>query len=111
MNSHRALERRPATLVELLENLDAFRRPDRFEAFVFACEADARGRKGLENRDYPPANFLRAARKTAASVSLTEAEREGLTGEQIAERIRQRRIEAISSLKGEQQDGSSLSQG
>ena len=111
LNSHRALELRAGTLVELLENLDAFRRPDRFEAFVVACEADARGRKGLENRDYPQSNFLRAARKAAASVSLTEAEREGLTGEQIAERIRQRRIEAISSLKGEQQDGSAPSQG
>ncbi len=101
LNSHRALELRASTLLELLENLDAFRRPDRFEAFVLACEADARGRKGLEDREYPQSNFLRAARKAAAGVSLTEADREGLNGEQIAERIRQRRIEAISELKSE----------
>jgi tRNA nucleotidyltransferase (CCA-adding enzyme) len=101
LNSHKALELRSNTLLELLEKLDAFRRPDRFESFVVACEADARGRKGLEDRDYPQSGFLRAARQTAASVSLTAEEREGLTGEQIAQRIRQKRIQALAELKNE----------
>ena len=51
-------ELRDGTLLDLLERLDAFRRPARFEQFVLACEADARGRKGLENRDYPQADHL-----------------------------------------------------
>lgn len=106
LNSHKALELRPNTLLELLENLDAFRRPDRFESFVVACEADARGRKGLEDRHYPQSSFLRAARKAAASVALTTEEREGLSGEQIAQRIRQKRIEALSSLKSSQESAS-----
>lgn len=65
---HRALELRPKTLLKVLERTDAFRRPDRFEHFLLACEADARGRAGLEKRDYPQANFFRGVFEAAASV-------------------------------------------
>jgi tRNA nucleotidyltransferase (CCA-adding enzyme) len=97
--SHKLLELRPATLLELLERLDAFRRPARVEQFILACEADARGRKGLEDRDYPQSTILRQAREIAAKISLSEAEREGLTGLQIAERLRKRRIAALEQMR------------
>jgi tRNA nucleotidyltransferase (CCA-adding enzyme) len=93
---HKADEVRPSTLLDLLEHLDAFRRPDRVEQFILACEADARGRKGLEDRDYPQAEFVRRAHAAARSVSLVEAAREGLSGEQIAQRMHQERVKAIT---------------
>jgi len=65
---HRALELRAKTLLKLLERSDAFRRPDRFEQFLLTCEADARGRKGLEERAYPQADYLRGAFSAAAAV-------------------------------------------
>jgi tRNA nucleotidyltransferase (CCA-adding enzyme) len=99
LNVHRVRELRAATLLELLEHLDAFRRPERFESFILACEADARGRKGLENREYPQADFLRRARHAAASVTLDGETLADLTGEQIAARLRQLRIAALSELK------------
>lgn len=93
--SHKALELRDTTLLELLEKLDAFRRPERFEQFVLACEADARGRKGLEDRDYPQSSFLRKAREAAASVRPDPQLFAGLTGEQIAAHIRKERLAAL----------------
>jgi tRNA nucleotidyltransferase (CCA-adding enzyme) len=99
LNAHRATELREATLLDMLEHVDAFRRPERFEQFVLACEADARGRKGLEDRDYPQADFLRRARSAAAEVSLGPAAREGLDGLQIAQRLRQLRVEALARLR------------
>ena len=57
---HRALELKPATMLKLLEETDAFRRPERFAEFLSACECDARGRVGLEERPYPQADYLRA---------------------------------------------------
>jgi tRNA nucleotidyltransferase (CCA-adding enzyme) len=54
---HRALELRPGTLVELLERVDAFRRPGRFEEFLLACECDFRGRPGYEAKPYPEPDF------------------------------------------------------
>jgi len=42
--AHKALELRPSTLLELLEQLDAFRRPERFEHFRALAAAVRRGR-------------------------------------------------------------------
>ena len=67
-NVHRALELRPATLVELLERVDAFRRPDRFEAFLQACECDFRGRPGYEDKPFPPPAYLRQALDAAQAI-------------------------------------------
>lgn len=65
---HRALELRPKTILKVLERGDAFRRPERFEQFLVTCEADARGRGGLADREYPQADYLRGALQAATSV-------------------------------------------
>jgi tRNA nucleotidyltransferase (CCA-adding enzyme) len=95
---HRALELQAATTLELFEKTDAFRRPDRFNEFLIACECDARGRLGLEDRDYPQAERLRTARSAAAAVTLTQGDRQGLSGTAIGEKLRRKRLEAIASL-------------
>jgi tRNA nucleotidyltransferase (CCA-adding enzyme) len=95
---HRAAELRPATVLKLLEATDAFRRPERFEEVLAACEADARGRTGLEAQPYPQRDYLRRARAAAAAVSLDESEREGLVGAAIGERIREKRLAAIKLI-------------
>ena len=56
---HRALELRAATVLSTLESCDALRRPERFADFLLACEADVRGRKGLEERGYPQREYSR----------------------------------------------------
>ncbi len=96
---HRAFELRPDTVLKTLESCDAFRRPERFADFLLACEADARGRKGFEQRDYPQRKYFAAARERAAAVAPTEEERRDLSGEQIGQELRRRRIAAIESLK------------
>jgi tRNA nucleotidyltransferase (CCA-adding enzyme) len=96
---HCALELRTVTVWKTLENCDALRRPERFNDMLLACEADARGRQGLEQRDYPQRAFFAAARERAAAVALSAEERSGLTGEQIGEQLRLRRIAAIAELQ------------
>ena len=95
---HRALELRGKTLLKLLNATDALRRPERFEAFLLACEADARGRKGLEQRDYPQADYLRRAQAMAQEVSAAAFSEQGLQGKALGEAIaaeRMRRLEAL----------------
>ena len=58
---HRVFELKASTILKVLKGADAFRRPGRFLKFLLACEADARGRTGLENRDYPQAAYFRSA--------------------------------------------------
>jgi tRNA nucleotidyltransferase (CCA-adding enzyme) len=96
---HRASDLRADTVLKTLEGCDALRRPERFEDFLLACEADARGRKGLEMRDYPQRQYFAAARTAVAAVLLTPEERTGLSGEQIGQELRKRRVAAIETLK------------
>ncbi len=97
--AHRVAEQRPVKVLELLELTDAFRRPERFERFLLACEADARGRgRELRMAPYAQGAQLRAARQAAASVRLDPAILERSRGPVIAEQLRGARVEAIRSL-------------
>jgi hypothetical protein len=65
---HRGHELTAATIVRLLENTDALRRPDRFEQLLEACACDFHGRLGWQERPYPaPALFRQALARCAAS--------------------------------------------
>lgn len=93
---HRAAELRPDTLLKKLEALDAARRPQRFEQFLLACEADARGRPGYEDQPYPQADIFRNALRAYNSVDAQPLVAAGLKGEAIANELRKLRIQAIS---------------
>lgn len=95
---HRAFDLPPEDVVKLLEQTDALRRPLRFEQFLIACEADARGRKGKKNRDYPQAPYLRKALKETIKIKVQELSDDGLSGKALGGEIRKRRIEAVRRI-------------
>ncbi|WP_444883632.1 multifunctional CCA addition/repair protein [Microbulbifer sp. PSTR4-B] len=99
LHCHRAFELRPQTIMKMIRSLDALRRPERFENFLRACEADARGREGLENRDYPQVDFLRAARDGAAAVTAEELIKQGYQGAKLGQALDRERIKAIARVK------------
>ncbi|MFC5527394.1 multifunctional CCA addition/repair protein [Rhodanobacter ginsengisoli] len=99
LNAHRAFELKPATLLKLLTALDALRRPARLDAFLAACEADKRGRRGHEHDAYPQASYLREARAAAAAVDAAGFVVQGLAGPAIGKAMEIARIAAIGSLK------------
>jgi tRNA nucleotidyltransferase (CCA-adding enzyme) len=99
---HRASELRPDTMLKLFEATDAFRRPERFAEMLLVCESDARGRTGLEGNPYPQAAYLQRARDAAAAAAtLTDEERAGLQGPAIGEKIRAKRLAAVTAVKAE----------
>ncbi|NJM12800.1 MAG: HD domain-containing protein, partial [Synechococcaceae cyanobacterium SM1_2_3] len=95
---HRALELRPKTLLNTLSGLDALRKPQRFAQFLIACEADARGRTGLENRCYPQADFMHRVYQAAVKVQTRPLLEQGLTGLALAEALQRERLAAITAL-------------
>lgn len=99
LHCHKAFELRPQTILKLLRALDAFRRPERFEQFLESCEADARGRLGLEDREYPQVDYLRAAREAAAGVDPQTLIAQGFEGAQLGKALDRARLEALTSLK------------
>lgn len=93
---HRADELKASTLLKIIEATDGLRRPQRFADLLLACEADARGRTGLESTPYPQRERLAAALNAAAAADTTGLA-DGLEGPAIAARLRQRRLAAIKT--------------
>jgi tRNA nucleotidyltransferase (CCA-adding enzyme) len=105
-NIHRSGEFGAQALVRLLERCDAFRKPARFEQALLACECDARGRLGMEDRPYPQRQRLLAALAAARSVATApiaaQAQAEGAAGTKIAERIARARVTAVAEALASQ---------
>lgn len=95
---HRAFELRAATILRMLEAADAFRRPRRFEQFLLTCEADARGREGLEDRHYTQVDLLRGAFVAASGIDAA-AIAASHEGKAIGEAIRRERLAAVEAFR------------
>jgi tRNA nucleotidyltransferase (CCA-adding enzyme) len=96
---HKIGELRSATAVDLLTELGAFKpHHNRLPDFVLACEADAKGRTGLENRPYPQGAYLQALALAAVSANTDCVHNQGLQGAAIGEAIRRLRIEAVAAI-------------
>lgn len=95
---HRAMELRPGTIVELFERVDAFRRPERFESFLQACECDFHGRPGYEKKPFPETNYLRQALAVAQNVDAGEVAKQADPAK-IREAVFQARAEAVSAWR------------
>ena len=102
---HASLTLQAAAQLRLLERCDALRRPARFADMLLACECDARGRLGFEDRDYPQrARLLRALALARAVDTSTLAERlaaEGRPGPQIGAAIHAARVAALRCETGD----------
>ena len=99
LHYHRAAELRNTTFLETLEKLDAFRRPDRFEQFLLACEADSRGRTGFENKTFDQPAIYREAFAAAQQITAKPFLEQGLKGPAIAEAIKKARIAVIAETR------------
>jgi tRNA nucleotidyltransferase (CCA-adding enzyme) len=97
-NAYRAAELRPATLVELFERVDAFRRPDRFAAFLQACECDFRGRPGYETKPFPAPGYLREALEIARAVDAGAVAR-AADPARVREAVYEARAQALATWK------------
>ncbi|MCP1482380.1 tRNA nucleotidyltransferase (CCA-adding enzyme) [Pseudomonas chlororaphis] len=98
-HGHRALELKPSTLAQLLQSFDVYRRPQRFEEFIAACEMDARGRLGLEERAYPQADYLRGAATAARTVAVQPLLEQGFKGPELGEALKRERLKALKAYK------------
>jgi tRNA nucleotidyltransferase (CCA-adding enzyme) len=99
-NIHRSGELNGPAIVRLLERCDAIRKPARFEQALLACECDARGRLGFEDRPYPQRPRLRDALAAALSISTSEvaaqAAARGKQGKAIGEAVQAARAQAVA---------------
>ena len=97
LHYHRAAELKPTTILKTLNAVDALRRPERFEQFIAACEADSRGRTGFEDLHFEQPDILRRARDAAAAITAQELVSKGLTGTAIGRELDRLRAQAIQT--------------
>lgn len=97
-NIHRADELKPATKLKVLGLLDVWRKPERLEQVLLCCEADHRGRLGLEAEPYPQREIFLRAYHAALGVEVQAVIADGFQGKQIKEELNKRRVSAIEAL-------------
>ena len=89
---------RRTTAVTILERCDVFRRPERFEELLGACEADYRGRLGFEARDFPQSQAWQHAVAAARSVDAGAIARACQDPAQIPLRVHEARVSAVTKV-------------
>ncbi len=100
LNIHRLNELRPETVFELLQRIDAFRRPERIPQIALVCEADKRGRLGLSETEYPTGLLLQRYFDAANAVKVSQLNTDA-QGPELGAVLRLARIQVIAKIKAE----------
>ncbi len=100
-HGHQALTLEPSALLELLHSFDVYRRPQRFEEFIAACEMDARARPGCEDQLYPQAAYLQGAANAARTVPVQPLLEKGLKGQDLGNALKDARLHALQVYKAD----------
>ena len=95
---HRANVLNPTSVVKLLKNTDAFRRPERFSEFLQACKMDAQGRLGLSETPYPQAARMEEALKAANTVDVASVAQGTRDPRFIPDNIHAARVRAVKQF-------------
>jgi tRNA nucleotidyltransferase (CCA-adding enzyme) len=98
-NIHNIDQLRPETLIKIFDKADLWRKPHRLEQLAKACEADSRGRLGLENNPYPQAKYLEMSFKAASSIDVKPIIEAGFKGAEIKQQLQIKRINIVTEFK------------
>lgn len=92
---HQVLQMKPSTLLSFIVELDAIRQPERFKDFLRACEADSRGRTGLENHATPAADLMQKVLAAAMNVDAGAVASAYDAPEEIKAAVFEARLDAV----------------
>ena len=99
LHSHMAYDLRAGTIHKLFEKTGAYQQPENFDKYLQACQADATGRLGMLDSDYPQATYLKACLKDALAVDVQQLIQKGFSGEKLGDEIAQQKIKRIKRYK------------
>ena len=99
LHMHKMAELRPETVLKMLEQTRSVNDSARALQIAQCCTADAKGRTGLENQEYPQADLFLTYQKAANEVDGGKIAQGMTDGTQIQEAIRMARISAIKKVK------------
>lgn len=97
---HRAEEMRPGSLVSLIEQTDALRRPQRLEQLLEVAHCDHTGRLGFADQPFPIAEIYRQALAAMKSVDAGAIAKASPDKSRIPERLHEARVQAVRQVLG-----------
>jgi tRNA nucleotidyltransferase (CCA-adding enzyme) len=97
-NIHQAFELNPGTIIKLFDKADFWRKPERLGQLLLACQADLRGRTGMEESAYPQAGYLSQCFEMAGAVAIKPILDAGFKGPQIRQELQRQRMLKISAF-------------
>ena len=95
---HLLTELKPKVVLEVIDALDAYRRPYQFEQYLLASEADFRGRPGYENVSMPNIKLFKRCYQVSKAVDTQPILDAGFQGKAISEELTKQRTNAIAEL-------------
>ncbi|MBF0263698.1 MAG: multifunctional CCA addition/repair protein [Gammaproteobacteria bacterium] len=95
---HRIDEIKASTMVKFFNSVDAFRRPERFQQFLLACEADSRGRLGYEDIEPIQIKHCQHYLQAAQAVNVQDVIVQGFKGAAVKEELDRQRIHSVKVL-------------
>jgi len=99
LHCHKVFELKASTILKIFNALDIWRNPSQLTDFLLCCEADFRGRLGLEINPYPQAKYFTECAENALEVNAKEFIAQGIQGANIKEAMNNDRIKAIEQTK------------
>lgn len=97
---HRVEEMRPGSLVSLIEQTDALRRPQRLEQLLEVAHCDHTGRLGFADQPFPIAEIYRQALAAMKSVDAGAIAKACNDKSRIPERLHEARVQAVRQVLG-----------
>lgn len=99
---HQINQLQPESVINLFNQLDSWRKPERINQLVIACEADARSWLEREHITYPQAKFVIEAFETVQQVSSKNLIEQGIKGIAIRDELTRQRIQALTDWRRQQ---------
>lgn len=101
LHMHKMFELKAKTVLTMLEKTRSLMDDERAQQIAVCCIADARGRTGFENRDYPQTDLFLKFQQAAKSVNGGQIASGYGDGEQIQKAIHDARIVQIKRVQSE----------
>ncbi|MCL4139149.1 UNVERIFIED_CONTAM: hypothetical protein GTU68_021836 [Idotea baltica] len=95
---HLLMELKADTILEVINALDAFRKPLQFEQYCLASEADFRGRPGYEDADMPNVSIFKQCFEASKAIDVKAIVDQGIEGKAISDMLDKQRINAINQV-------------
>ncbi|WP_086982178.1 multifunctional CCA addition/repair protein [Vibrio aphrogenes] len=98
-NIHRTFELKASTVLKLFNQIDVWRKPERFQQVLQCCQADHQGRLGMQAAPYPQKHRMQHYYQAAIAIDVQSIIQQGFQGKAIREELDKQRIQAIQQAK------------